>query len=73
MQMGDLLKKLLGGGLVVIAGLAILVLVLQLTWFLIKAAIPIALLGGAGYLGYCWWKGRALPSRAHHDEGSERW
>lgn len=73
MEMGDLLKKLLGGGLVLVVGLVIVVAVLKLVWTLVLTAIPIALLGGGAYLGYRWWKGRALPSRAHHGEGSDRW
>lgn len=73
MEMGDLVKKLLLGGLALVAGLAILVAVFKLTLILITAAIPLALLGGAAYLGYRWWTGRALRPGTHRDEGSERW
>jgi len=71
MATGDLLKKLLGGGLITVVGLVILVAIFKLVWALILTAIPIALLGGAAYLGYRWWRGREL--KPHHDEGSERW
>jgi hypothetical protein len=71
METGGLWKKLLGGGLLLIGGLAILWLAVKLTVALVTAAIPLIVIGGGAYLGYRWWKRRALKAR--HDEGSERW
>jgi len=80
MGMNYLLKKLLilaGGGLALLMGLGFLVLLFKLSWLLFKATVPLAFIGGATYLGYRWWRGRALkppaPPPPPDDDWGDRW